>query len=93
MRAMSNIEYFRFIEAYLNVARVDNEKARSALHFFFYCTKTLVDEGITDILKLLEEGYKTSIQEIEDDKDARTVFERYLEDNGLLVKPDCTKQL
>lgn len=52
MKAISNAEYLRFIEAYSRVGRVKNEKARSALYYFFFCVGTLIDAGEADILKL-----------------------------------------
>ena len=87
MKAINNVEYLRFIEAYPRVGRVKNEKARSALYYFFFCVGTLIDAGEADILKLLEEGYKAGIKDIGNRKEAINVFEKYLEDNGLLVKP------
>ena len=80
------MEYLKFVEAYSKVGRVKNAKARSALYYFFYCVGTLVHMGENNILKLLEEGYKAGIKEIGNEEEAIDIFERYLEDNGLLVK-------
>ena len=86
MKAMSNAEYLRSIEAYSRVSRVKNEKARSALYYFFFCVNTLIDAGEANILKLLEEGYRAGVKDIGNRKEAIKVFEGYLEDDGLLVK-------
>lgn len=86
MKAISNAEHLRFIEAYSRVGRVKNEKASFLLYYFFFYVGTLIDAGEADILKLLEEGYKAGIKDIGNRKEAINAFEEYLEDNGLLVR-------